>query len=157
MDSLLDFYLQPGYIYANDEGSLVKTVLGSCVAVCLWDQRQGFGGMNHYIYPRRVQKPPRAEFGDVSIPYLIKLMKKIGSDEKDLLAHIVGGAANPLLSSNIGQENIAVAEEILERYGITVVNRSVGGNTGKKVVFNTASGELLIYSCMQVREDDWYE
>jgi len=26
-------------------------VLGSCVAVCLWDKRRGVGGMNHFVLP----------------------------------------------------------------------------------------------------------
>ncbi len=33
------------------ESAAVTTILGSCVAVCLWDESHGIGGMNHYLLP----------------------------------------------------------------------------------------------------------
>lgn len=152
MKLLEQYYLQPGFIYATIEGTLVKTVLGSCVAVCLWDQRLGSGGVNHYIYPRRLNHQPTSNYGDVAIPYLIRLMTKLGSNHSDLVAHVVGGATSPLINSSIGQENSMVAKEILLKYGIRVATWDIGGSIGRKVIFNTGNGNLLVNNCMQIRE-----
>src|SRR5438045_940764 len=44
-------YLLPGQLYASAEPCQIKTILGSCVAICLWDKRRGAGGMNHFLLP----------------------------------------------------------------------------------------------------------
>ena len=48
---LIRVYLQPGQLYASGQPSAVTTVLGSCVAICLWDPVVSVGGMNHYLLP----------------------------------------------------------------------------------------------------------
>ncbi|MGE5403598.1 MAG: chemotaxis protein CheD [Candidatus Saccharibacteria bacterium] len=150
-------FLQPGFIYASHEHKLLYTVLGSCVSVCLWDKQGEYGGMNHFIFPQRGKHSPSARYGDVAVRYLIKLMQELGSHKHDLMAHIIGGATNQTFNSNIGLENAVVAEEALTKAGIEIVTRDVGGTIGKKLVFNTASGEVLVYKSMRVRKDDWYK
>ncbi|MGE5417046.1 MAG: chemotaxis protein CheD [Acidobacteriota bacterium] len=150
-------FLQPGFIYASHEKMLLYTVLGSCVSVCLWDKQGEYGGMNHFIIPRKEKHSSSARYGDVAVRYLIKLMRELGSNKHDLIAHIIGGATNRAFDSNIGLENALVAEEALTKYGIDIVTRDVGGTVGKKVVFNTATGEVLVYKSMRVRKDDWYK
>lgn len=150
------YFLQPGSIYVSEKPCLIHTVLGSCVSVCLWDSGRGCGGMNHYIYGRWTKGERNAKYGDVSIRYMIGLMTGNGSRCADLRAHITGGGFNPELGSEIGRENRAVAEEILKEKGITVVTADVGGQTGRKVVFNNMTGEIVVYKGINVRKSDWY-
>ena len=156
MNTQDEYFLQPGYIYTSTKGTIVKTVLGSCVSVCLWDKKNQIGGINHYIYPKKGKNDNIAKFGDVAIPYLIQLMRKLGSNKVDLIAHVIGGANNPKYSSSIGSENIKIAEKILKKSNIKVLSWDVGGTVGKKVAYNTFTGEALVYKCMKVRESDWY-
>lgn len=135
---------------------MICTVLGSCVAVCLWDCRKRFGGANHYIYGWAGNNSRTARYGDASIQCLIKLMIKAGSARKNLKAHIVGGGQNPDFSSAVGVENVTAAEKILRRYDIEVVTRDTGGNTGRKLIFDNECGEVVVYKGMSVRRDDWY-
>ncbi len=151
------YYLQPGYIYANAEKSMISTVLGSCISICLWDSQNFFGGMNHFIYPKSKKNGNNGRYGDVSCQYLIKLMFQLGAKKENLIAHIVGGANNPILKSNIGEKNIEIAEEILNKYKIKVSIRDVGGQVGRKLVFNTETGEILINKGARIREGDWYK
>src|SRR3972149_9955326 len=44
-------YLPPGQLFASAERAAVSTILGSCVAVCLWDPILKIGGINHYLLP----------------------------------------------------------------------------------------------------------
>ena len=48
---LRKFYLHAGQLYATAEATEIVTILGSCVAVCLWDEIAGVGGMNHFLLP----------------------------------------------------------------------------------------------------------
>lgn len=156
MKEIEKFFLQPGYIFASDSPHLIHTVLGSCVSVCLWDSKNKYGGMNHYIYSTASKGKQNAKYGDISVPYLIRLMRNMGSKIEDIKAHIIGGGQNPELSSNVGAENIEIAEKILTMKGIEYVVKDVGGTIGRKVVFNTENGEILVYKVLNVRKSDWY-
>src|SRR5881275_1437917 len=41
----------PGEYFVSDENLVIMTVLGSCIAACLWDSRAHIGGMNHFMLP----------------------------------------------------------------------------------------------------------
>jgi len=150
------YFLQPGYIYASREPVFLNTVLGSCVAVAIWDSMLSFGGMCHFIYPNQKKNTRSARYGDVALPHLIRLMTDLGSAKANLKAHITGGGIKPELNSSVGEGNAKVAETILLKHRIEIVTLDVGGMTGKKVSFNTQSGELLVYTTTKVREADWY-
>ena len=40
-----------GEFFASRKPVVVQTVLGSCVAACLFDPETGCGGMNHFLLP----------------------------------------------------------------------------------------------------------
>lgn len=150
------YFLNPGYIFVSREPHLVHTILGSCIAVCLWDNYRKFGGMNHYIYSRVIGKEPNVKYGEAAIPYLIKLMLGFGAKENQMKAHIIGGGEHPEFRSPIGAENAVLAEKILADYHIEVVTRDIEGQFGRKVVFNSGTGEVSIYKLNAIRKDDWY-
>jgi chemotaxis protein CheD len=150
------YFLNPGYIFVSQEPHLVNTILGSCVAVCLWDTYRKFGGMNHYIYTKVMGREPNVKYGEVAIPYLIKLMLGFGAREDRLKAHIIGGGEHPGFRSPVGAENADLAEKLLADYHIEVVTRDIQGQYGRKVVFNSGTGEVMIYKLNAIRKDDWY-
>lgn len=45
------YYVKPGYVYFSRRAALLRAVVGSCVAVCLWDTRRRVGGMNDFLMP----------------------------------------------------------------------------------------------------------
>lgn len=141
-------FLHPGMLIAMKESSVITTVLGSCISVCLWDRASGAGGMNHYLLPLwngEGLKTPR--YGNVAIPALIEKMLSLGCNRKDLRAKVFGGAA--MLDSkssvlNIGRGNIEYAEGALAEAGIPVLCRDTGGTYGRKLMFKTGTGEVLL-------------
>src|SRR5574337_913202 len=84
-----------GGVYATREPTILKTVLGSCIAVCLCDPKTGVGGMNHFLLPVRGSEgdapvdAPR--FGVHAMGLLIGRMLKAGADRRRLEARIFGG------------------------------------------------------------------
>jgi chemotaxis protein CheD len=151
------YYLHPGYIYASSKQTVVTTVLGSCVSLCLWDSRNKFGGMNHFIYPKNRNNESNGRYGNISCQYLLKLMQDLGSQKRDIVAHLVGGANSPIIKSNIGKQNIDVVEKIVSKYALNVEIRDLGGRAGRKVVFNTATGELSVSRGKSLGDGDWYK
>ncbi len=156
MEEFKKFFLQPGYIFVSHEPHLIHTVLGSCVAVCIWDSVRKFGGVASFIYGSASSKNRSGKYGQVAIPHLIELLLELGSDEKDLKVHIVGGGEHPKYKSGIGHENAITAEKLLKKYPIEVLTRDIRGEFGRKVIFNSGNGEILIYKMHDIRKDDWY-
>ena len=157
MEELKTYFLHPGYIFASQEPHLIHTVLGSCVAVCLWDPKHQYGGMCHYVLTQSNEGEHTGKYGDIAIPHLIRLMLEMGSDRGELKAHIVGGGDNLKFHSMVGTTNADLAEKLLQQYRIEVLTRDVKGHFGRKVIFNTGNGEILIYKINDIRKDDWYD
>lgn len=157
IDNKGKYFLQPGYAFASLEPYLVSTVLGSCVSVCLWDEVKHFGGMNHYIYPKNNNKKKSTQFGNIATEHLIHLLIKMGAQKNNIKAHLIGGSQNPEMNSfDIGKQNIEIAEKILKKHNIYVVTQDTGSKMGRKVVFDTETGEIAVYSVHNIREYDWY-
>ncbi|MEJ6949843.1 chemotaxis protein CheD [Natronospora cellulosivora (SeqCode)] len=152
------YFLKPGYIFVSKKPYLLHTVLGSCVSVCFWDEQLKIASMNHIIYDKPFTKEQDTRFANISIPYMLKLMKDKGCLIENIKADIIGGAHNPLFNNIlVSKNNIEMAEKVLKKYEIRIRGRDVGGEMGRKVIFNTETGEILIYKVNKVREDDWYE
>jgi len=126
----------------------ITTLLGSCVAVCLWDSSLACGGMNHYMLPLwNGEGLPTPKYGNVAIEKLIENLLQFGCERRNLVAKCFGGAslfADPTGIMRIGARNIAVAEELLEIHRIPIIAKEVGGLQGMKVIFNTKSGVALV-------------
>jgi chemotaxis protein CheD len=157
---LNQYFLKPGYIYVPTIPTVISTVLGSCVAVCLWDTKQECGGMNHFLYPfTRNPDKATAQYGNVATTTLIRLMLDEGSSKKALEAQIFGGACpdrGPSEAVEISRKNIAVAQRILCKNGIPIVSEDVGGNKGRKVIYNTLDNEVMSVKVGRLRESDWH-
>jgi chemotaxis protein CheD len=151
------YFLQPGYIFASQEPHLIHVVLGSCVTVCLWDSDKKFGGACHFIYSASKNGETNGRFGEVAIPHLIHLMKDLGSQTNQLNAHVIGGGNNINSKSSVGIENIAIAEAMLTKYRVKIVTEDIGGAVGRKLIYNSMTGKVLVYRTDDIRQNDWYE
>ncbi len=159
LDKVPQFYLDPGYIYLSKTPINLYAVLGSCVAVCIWDKRLKIGGMSHYLYPKAPSREKMtSKYGDVAVLSLIRMMEKAGANRESMYAQIVGGAHPPFLKGNwrsLGGENVEVAREVLTKRGIFIASEDTGGTMGRKVVFNTHTGHLVVLKVYRIRQDDW--
>jgi len=153
-----EYYLEPGYIYLSKQPTVVRTVLGSCVAVCLWDRNLRYGGMNHFLHPYTYE-PEKAtpRYGNVATSALVRMMEEAGCQRADIVAQVLGGGHPPAGTGyDVGEENARVARVILKRKGINIVSEDVGGSMGRKLVFDTGTGELVVFKVHSLRESDWF-
>ena len=127
---------------------LVTTVLGSCVSVCLWDPIGRFGGINHYLLPLwNGEGLPTPKYGNIAIDKLIDQVRGRSTNPDKIIAKLFGGAsmwekADGLLA--IGKRNIELAEGMLEQRKIRIISSDLGGNRGRKIIFNTEDGTVLM-------------
>jgi len=140
-------FLHPSSLYVGSDSRWVTTILGSCVAVCFFDKRKYIGGINHFMLPywngEGLESP---KYGNVAIVQLFQKMLDFGAKKEDIVCKIFGGAevlTNQYSVFNVGQRNIELAYKVLGELGIPVVNSSTGGKLGRKIHFNTGTGEVL--------------
>ena len=153
-----NYFLKPGFIYVSTKPTMVSTVVGSCIAVCVFDRKQKIGGMNHVQLPFiRNARQATARYGNVAVSALINLMINEGSKSEHLEAQILGGAYHPEISDeNVGRENIKVAKKVLTKKKIRLASEDVGGEKGRKIIFNTNTNEVAVVKVDKVRQEDWY-
>lgn len=139
-------YLQPGELHAAAQPTAITTILGSCVAVCLFDPRLGVGGMNHYLLADPVRRERSNRFGSVAIEALFEALERLGASPRGLRAKVFGGAAvlGARPGRTLGDENVALAVSALEARSVPIVAGDVGGARGRKVVFHTDGGDAFV-------------
>jgi chemotaxis protein CheD len=139
-------FLYPGAIFLSPEPYIITTILGSCVAICLYDPVLKIGGINHYMLPLwNGQGLASPRYGNIAIKKLIENIEALGSSRSNIKAKVFGGAE--IISTNIsqfmiGERNISIAKDILHEEKIHIVASSVGGKIGRKIIFDTYSGEV---------------
>jgi chemotaxis protein CheD len=141
-------FLQSGHLHTASTPCTVTTVLGSCVAVGLTDPSARVGGLCHYALPNRLDRERSWRYGSVAIPDLIARLIEAGSSRERLEAKLFGGAcinASPdSLSSRLGTQNAELAYKLLWEAGIPIVADDLGGNRGRKLIYETDSGSAWV-------------
>ena len=128
-------------------GVVLRTLLGSCLGIALYDHRSKTGGLAHVVLPHSkgaTQLP--AKFVDTAIPALIEEMGKVAGSRLDLTAKLAGGA-NMFKGSGakrIGQQNIEAADCLLTALGVPIVARHLGGERGRRMLLDTETGRVMI-------------
>lgn len=151
MQTIIDLpsrYLYPAEVFVASQPTIVSTVLGSCVAVCLWDARNAIGGMNHYLLPLwNGEGLATPKYGNIAIHQLVEKLSAKGGKRKTMQAKIFGGAAMWSHKEGffaIGLRNIEVAQQQLSELQIPLVASDVGGTLSRKIFFNTCDGSVLL-------------
>ncbi|ANE55404.1 MULTISPECIES: chemotaxis protein CheD [Methylomonas] len=140
--------LDPGEYYASRQAEVISTLLGSCVAACLYDPDNGVFGMNHFLlaYRRNPEHLPllqseEGRYGIFAMELLINQMMKLGADRHKLKAKCFGGGNvlhlrenNPDLKS-VGDVNVLFIKQFLHNEHIPLVGAGLGGNIGRNVHF----------------------
>ena len=141
-------FLYPAAIFADKEPHMVDTILGSCVAVCLYDPVKSIGCINHYMLPfwngTGLASP---KYGNIAIQKILDKMIEFGSKSSNIQAKIFGGGEIVKTKDNIfkiGERNIEIAIKILKENKIKIAGQSVGGKQGRKIRFNTETGVVLM-------------
>lgn len=145
--------LLPSQYYVTEKDELLTTLLGSCVAVCIYDTANRIGGMNHFMLPHREKnKSPiitpksalSGRYGSDALPLLLEAMKRAGGRAEHYRVKVYGGGRIIDNLTDIGKLNIQFAEEYLAREGFTIHEKDVGDVYPRKVNFFAQTGQVVV-------------
>lgn len=133
--------VQGDYAVSSDQTVVMSTVLGSCVAVCLFDLRARVGGMNHFLLAGTdTADSDDLKYGVNAMELLINQLLRAGADRHMLQAKLFGGARMTDHARDIGHSNAVFALDFLEREGIACLSQSLGGDKARRVQFTPTTG-----------------
>lgn len=143
-------------IITNDVEEL-KTFVGSCVAICLFDIESKIAGMAHVMLPKKItskritEKNDIGKYADEALTFMLNEMIRKGANHMRINAKMAGGATIFAHESedsvfNVGPRNIASLKEILKEKNIPLLSEDTGENFGRWVRFNLRSGEMIVTS-----------
>lgn len=146
----------PGGRFATASPRDIKTLLGSCVAACLYDPEAKVAGLNHFLLaaPRYARAMAFTEtdagrYGINAMELLINDMVKLGAHRSRLKAKVFGGAsvlgmvrqdAKFLAVSEVNQRFI---RDYLATEGIPIVSEDLGGDRGRVIHFLSDSFKVF--------------
>lgn len=142
-------YIHSGQLFVAVRPSVIQTVLGSCVAVCLHDSKMQISGMNHYLLPLwNNDGLASPKYGNIAIDKLVEAMEAVGCQRRDMVAKIFGGASPNNFDSSknllVGEKNIQIAHHLLNEYRIKIVASDLGGTRGRKIALESHSGRIIL-------------
>ncbi|MGR3762350.1 chemotaxis protein CheD (plasmid) [Roseobacteraceae bacterium NS-SX3] len=133
--------LQGEYRVTTDPAVAFSTVLGSCIAACIFDAENGVGGMNHFLLASSSGSDAvNARYGIHAMELLINGIMKKGAARSNLKAKVFGGAKMSVNLSDIGASNAAFVQQFLRDEGIPCISSSVGGTSARRVRFHPVTG-----------------
>ncbi len=138
-----------GGLRASRKPLLLDTVLGSCIAACLYDPVFGIGGMNHFMLPEGADpgNPTSTRYGVNAMELLISNLMKLGADRRRFQAKIFGGGHVLNIRESLDgvpQQNIDFVKRFLETEQIPVIREDVGGYQPRRVLFHTHTGKVFL-------------
>jgi chemotaxis protein CheD len=156
--------LLPGQWWFGGDRTVVRTVLGSCVAVTLWHAGLRMGGMCHYMLPERgVPRNARrrsrsggerldGRYGDEALEHLVAEIERSGAPCAQYEAKLFGGGRmfrtiDPMGgvgASSVSDRNVVAGRELLLRHGMTCKAAHVGGYGHREVILDVESGQVWL-------------
>lgn len=136
-----------GELHAASEPTVIYTLLGSCVAVCIYDKIKQIGGMNHIFLPGNSKIDSSTRYGENAIKYLIKNICSLGGDRRNLIAKAFGGAhVIPAISQKlgVGSKIVDFVIDYLKKERIEIISHDLGGSKTRKVYFHTDTGMVYV-------------
>lgn len=146
----VDVTIRIGGVFASDRPAVIRTVLGSCVAVCLFDPISRVGGMNHYMLPTAadvLNKQDPTRYGLQAMEVLLGSMQKLGARRDRLVAKLFGGGhvlTTTESDVSVPKRNIAFIEQYVREEHLQVVAQDLGGYLPRAVHFYTQTGKALV-------------
>lgn len=158
--------LKPGEMHVAKTPTLISTVLGSCVSVCLYSPDAKIGAMCHCILPSQMdahlQRSNPHCCVDTCVNSMVEDFTRHHKVPHTAIKAKIFGGANVLQAgaedakeaATIGQRNIEAARRALREHELPLVAECVGGDHGYKVFFNTETGEVFLRRVKNSRVDE---
>jgi len=139
-----------GEIGVASDGEMLRTFVGSCIGVAIYNRRRKVAALAHIMLPQaNGQTEQPGKYADTAIPEMIRQLNKLCHEEPTRWsAKIAGGAKMFAFQSGmtIGDQNVAAAEKILNELDIPVLASCCGGEQGRRLCLDASTGMLVVES-----------
>jgi chemotaxis protein CheD len=124
----------------------LTTILGSCVAVTLYAPRRRLGILSHVVLPQSRGGDNPAKYADTAVPNMLSILQREGVGIRELTAKIAGGACmfGEGQFAHISEDNVETVVRTLDAAGVGIAGRDTGGASGRRVIFDLATGTLTV-------------
>lgn len=152
--------IMPGEHFVSTQPVLIGTLLGSCVAACMWDPQTGMGGMNHFMLPDGPSgsspEGAPARYGLYAMEVLINDLLRRGCERSRLRTKVFGGAniTGSTSTQHIGARNAQFVLRFLADDGFIPDAADLGGSHSRRIYFNTATGTVRVSRVRKVQTDE---
>jgi chemotaxis protein CheD len=140
--------LYVGEVAASTSHAVLHTLLGSCVAVCLYDPGLRAGGMNHILLPNCRPEETNGRCGVHAMELLINELMKLGGDRRRFVAKAFGGAnvLEGIQMPPVGDGNARFVREFLALEKIPLLAERLGGTHAVHLYFHTDTGKATVHT-----------
>jgi chemotaxis protein CheD len=133
------------HVASRAGGELIATVLGSCVAACLYDDEAGIGGMNHFMLPHDDEgiwtgASLALRYGNHAMDALLNEMLNAGAEKSRVVCKFFGGGNVMKSMRGIGDLNASFAREYAAAENLNVISFDLGGTRGRRIMFDPVTG-----------------
>jgi chemotaxis protein CheD len=139
-------------IGVSQRQGVLRTLLGSCIGVALYERKLKLAGLAHIVMPDSMGRDQSlGKYADTAIPEMMRQMMTVARGAKlSLIAKIAGGAnmfshVSPNSTNTIGEQNIVAVEQALACCQIPILARNLGGTFGRRMVVDVESGVVQIH------------
>jgi chemotaxis protein CheD len=140
------------YYISSDPDVVICTVLGSCIAVCLYDEKARIGGMNHFMLPRAWEQrsSESGRFGLESMEIMLAKFCTMGASLANIKAKVFGGGRMLELAmadreKDVPSANINFILDYLKRKQITIAAHDLGGVSGRKIYYVLENNKVYLH------------
>jgi chemotaxis protein CheD len=150
-------FLKPGELCVSKKPVVVTTVLGSCVSVTLFHQLSGLSAICHVLQPKChhpnlcvTECKMQYRYAECTIKKMSQRFLAFKLNPAKIEVKLFGGGAlishqqNKTFANSIGQQNVKTAIDTLNECGLILKVMDVGGTFGRKIIFDTSSGEVFM-------------
>ena len=165
--SLPRLYLKQCEMSILDHPALISTILGSCVAVTLYNSRLGIAAISHALLPHCRRHTyvnsvndlltddcsrcnDAFKYVDCSVSMMAETFARFGIRPAETQVQLYGGAkmfisGNENAPPSVGLQNSTVAKQVIADHGLTLFASDIGGSLGRKLYFNTQTGKVTLH------------
>ncbi|PCJ19081.1 MAG: hypothetical protein COB02_08505 [Candidatus Cloacimonadota bacterium] len=153
-----EYLLSPGFLIFPLKAKTIYSVVTNGIVFTLFDLKKRQGGMGYFKYSRRIEDNTSCLFAYPNISTLVTFFIKSGSRREDIVVNFYGGAVQKKSSFSqrkLSIDNIEIAKNIFKYLDLKVAICEIGGETGRKIAFDSGSGNHVMALVEDLRESDW--
>ncbi|MCW0504463.1 chemotaxis protein CheD [Aeromonas piscicola] len=146
-----EIMLQPGEFFFGQDDTIIRTHLGSCVAITMWHPEQKRGGMCHYMLPSRGHNDDVLDgrYADEAIQLFINEISKYPAPIHEYEVKLFGGGnmfieQQTLNTMNVAIKNIKAAWQLTQHLGLSIKAHHLGHAGHRSLIFELANGNVWV-------------